>query len=199
MKSLSRCKILVHKETKVLWRQILLSKGETGRKEEQEGQKRGGGGGNTKQKGYSIVHIGNFEYISKELRLGSLKGNRFDIILRNVKLLDSNNASDDTSKRREILEAAAKAMKDRGFINYFGTQRFGKFHNTHKVGIAVLQGDFEKAIDILMAPNSEDRPDITKARKDWQDRFTYGKTKENESSTAKRVLKRYDLDIQKNL
>lgn len=81
-------------------------------------------------------------------------------------------------------------MKEKGFINYFGTQRFGKFHNTHLVGIAVLQGDFEKAVNILMEPNSEDRPDITKARKEWQDRFTYGKTKENERSTAKRVLKR---------
>ena len=56
----------------------------------------------------------------------------------------------------------------------------------------VLHGDFEKAVDILMDPNSEDRPDIDKARKEWKDRFTNGKTKENESSTAKRVLKRYE-------
>ena len=157
-----------------------------------------GGGGNTKQKGYSIVHIGNFEYVPLELRLGSLKGNRFDIILRNVKFLETDNEeisdgdSDPTTKRKEILEKAAQSMKAKGFINYFGTQRFGKFRNTHLVGIAVLQGDFEKAVGILMEPNSEDRPDIVKARKDWQDRFTYGKTKENESNTAKRVLKRYE-------
>jgi tRNA pseudouridine13 synthase len=160
------------------------------------GNQRGsaGGGGNTKQKGYSIVHIGNFEYVSRELRLGQLKGNRFDVILRNVRLLETNSAAsgDATGQRKLVLEAAAQTMKKRGFINYFGTQRFGKFHNTHLVGIAVLKGDFEKAVDILMAPNNEDRPDITKARKDWQDRFTYGKTKENESSTAKRVVKRYE-------
>lgn len=152
---------------------------------------RSGGGGNTKQKGYSIVHIGNFEYVSKEIRLGSLKGNRFDIILRNVKLLDDDD-SDTTTKRKQVLEQAAQSMKEKGFINYFGTQRFGKFNNTHLVGIAVLHGDFEKAVDILMDPNSEDRPDIDKARKEWKDRFTNGKTKENESSTAKRVLKRYE-------
>ena len=151
---------------------------------------RRGGGGNTKQKGYSVVHIGNFEYVSKELRLGSLKGNRFDIILRNVKLLDED-GSDNTAKRKQVLEQAAQSMKDKGFINYFGTQRFGKFNNTHLVGIAVLQGYFEKAVNILMEPNSEDRPYIDRARKEWKDRFTYGKTKENESSAAKRVLKRY--------
>jgi len=147
-----------------------------------------GGGGNTKQKGYSIVQVGNFQFVPRELRLGSLKGNRFDIILRNVKLLEDNDNNE--SKRKEILEKAAQAMKEKGFINYYGTQRFGKFNNTHLVGIAVLQGDFKKAIGIMMDPNSEERPDITQARKDWQNRFTYGETKENESSTAKRVLKR---------
>lgn len=167
------------------------------------------GGGNTKQKGYSVVQTGNFQYVSKELRLGQLKGNRFDIILRNIKILKEKN--DDTcidssigdegkaiisngdnneSKRKEVLERAAKSMKDNGFINYFGTQRFGKFTNTHLVGIAVLQGDLKKAIGILMEPNTEDRPDIVTARKNWQERFKYGETKENESITAKRVLKR---------
>ena len=156
--------------------------------------RRGGGGGNTQQKGYSIVKTGNFEYVSEELRLGSLKGNRFDVILRNVRLLgDENNDDDDgfARRRKAVLEKAAGSMKTGGFINYFGTQRFGKFRNTHLVGIAVLKGDFEKAIDTLMAPNDEDRKDIAQARRDWKDRFTYGKTKENESATAKRVLKRY--------
>ena len=54
---------------------------------------------------------------------------------------------DDTEKRKEVLEAAAQSMKAKGFVNYFGTQRFGKFRNTHLVGIAVLQGDFEKAVE----------------------------------------------------
>merc|ERR1740124_1479246 len=37
-----------------------------------------------------------------------------------------------------------------GFIKYFGMQRFGKFLDTHEVGIAVLKGDFQKACDIIM-------------------------------------------------
>jgi len=169
-----------------------------------------GGGGNTKQKGYSVVQTGNFQYVSKELRLGQLKGNRFDIILRNIKILKEKkddacigssiggkegkaiitNDDNNESKRKEVLQRAAKSMKDNGFINYFGTQRFGKFTNTHLVGIAVLQGKFKEAIGILMDPNTDDRPDIVTARTNWQERFKYGENKENESITAKKVLRR---------
>ena len=166
-------------------------------KQQQQQQK--GGGGNTNQKGYSVVTVGNFEFVSKELQLGMLKGNRFDIILRNVKTFKTNDdgtkstiQEDDKEKQRQILEEAAKSMKDKGFINYFGTQRFGKFNDTHLVGIAVLQGDFRKAIDIMMSIKPGERPDIAQARKDWQERFHYGESKDNEAMTAKRCLKKFN-------
>jgi tRNA pseudouridine13 synthase len=144
-----------------------------------------GGGGNTKQNGYSVVQVGNFQYVSKdkELRLGSLKGNRFDVALRNVQT----GSADDVD--RQVLQDAAESMKEKGFINYFGTQRFGKYKDTHLVGVAVLQGDYEKAVGILMEPKPDDRPDADKARKEWQDRFKDGKTPENEAACAKRVAR----------
>ena len=61
---------------------------------------------------------------------------------------------------------------------------------TFQVGIAVLKGDFEKAIDIFMSPKPDDRPDAAQGRKDWQDRFQNGETAENEAAAAKRVVKR---------
>lgn len=154
-----------------------------------------GGGGNTKEKGVSVVQVGNFQYVDKELRLGMLKGNRFDIVIRNVKALEEQDGEEESNddgqreRRRTVLEAAAQGVKAKGFINYFGTQRFGKFHDTHLVGLAVLKGDYRAAVDILMAPKPEDRPDAAKARKDWQNRFQYGEKEENERDTAKRVLK----------
>ena len=38
-------------------------------------------------------------------------------------------------------------------------QRFGKFHDTHLVGIAVLKGDFKTACDIIMRakPREQER------------------------------------------
>jgi tRNA pseudouridine13 synthase len=148
-------------------------------------QIRQSGGGNTKQGGSSIVRLGNFEYVSKELRLGMLSGNRFDIILRNVKV-----PADTVTEQRQLLEHAAQAVKDKGFINYFGTQRFGKFNDTHLVGIAVLQGHFKKAVQILMQPKLDEREDIKQARLEWKERFNHGETKENEAMAAKRVLKK---------
>jgi tRNA pseudouridine13 synthase len=92
------------------------------------GDRQAGGGGNTKQNGYAIVQVGNFEYVSKEMRLGTLRGNRFDLVLRNVQT-----GCDDETKCKEILEKAAHSTKELGFINYFGTQRFGKYQDTHLV------------------------------------------------------------------
>jgi tRNA pseudouridine13 synthase len=51
-------------------------------------------------------------------------------------------------------------------------------------------GDYRKAIDILMEPKPDDRPDVMKARQDWENRFQYGEKEDNERDTAKRVLKR---------
>ncbi|CAJ1924592.1 unnamed protein product [Cylindrotheca closterium] len=141
------------------------------------------GGGNTNQRGYSVVQVGNFEYVSEELRLGRLTGNRFDIVLRNVQRTD-----DDSVQKEQLLEAA-KSMKEKGFVNYFGTQRFGKYNDTHKVGVAVLQGDYKKAADIIMEPKPGDRKDAAEGRLDWQNRFEKGESAEAEAECAKRVIR----------
>lgn len=41
-----------------------------------------------------------------------------------------------------------------------------------------------------MSPKPDDRPDVTKARQDWEDRFQNGKNEDTERDAAKRVLKR---------
>lgn len=136
------------------------------------------GGGNTRSGGSSIIKVGNFEYVDKDIRLGELSGNRFDIVLRNV-CIDSEQFKSEgkldekahISKTREYLITSCNAMKENGFINYFGMQRFGKFHDTHEVGIAVLKGCFEKACDIILrVKDSEDEKHL-KVRKEWESRF----------------------------
>lgn len=58
------------------------------------------------------------------IKLGDLKGNRFQIVIRNVK--EENN----------MIIHAIESLKNNGFINYFGMQRFGNCIDipTHLIG-----------------------------------------------------------------
>jgi tRNA pseudouridine13 synthase len=58
-----------------------------------------------------------------------------------------------------------------------------------KTGIAVLQGDFRKAIDVFMSPKPDDRPDAARGRLDWQNRFKDGESREKEAEAAKRIIR----------
>ncbi len=133
------------------------------------------GGGNTKNKGSGILRVGSFSYVNQELRLGLLNGNRFDIVLRNVCIdgIDKTSTKDGgtIASTTQHLRECANAMKTIGFINYFGMQRFGKFHDTHLVGIAVLKGDFKSACDLIMRVKPWEQERYRVLREKWQNRF----------------------------
>ena len=74
------------------------------------------------------VKMGNFELVREGLYLGDAKGNRFEITLR---ALQAGSLSD--------VAAAAEAVRTKGFINYYGLQRFGTGGAaTHRLGAAAL-------------------------------------------------------------
>ena len=107
-----------------------------------------------------------------------LKGNRFDIVLRNIcvkecgeEMSSAVSLEERLSTISSTLKSAAKCMKESGFINYFGMQRFGKFHDTHLVGIAVLKGDFEMACDIIMRIKEHENEKCVATREKWAARF----------------------------
>ncbi len=164
-----------------------------------EHQKSAKGGGNTKNNGSGIIRVGSFSYVNRELRLGMLSGNRFDIVLRNVCI---EQRDDVKLSRQEMVEFtttklrdAAKAMKEIGFINFFGMQRFGKYHDTHLVGIAVLKGDFKEACDLIMRVKAGEQERYKKLRELWEKRFSDIDQNDEESANeaemkcAKEVLK----------
>lgn len=86
------------------------------------------------------VRVGNFKFQPESLRLGSLKGNRFRIALRSV--------TGDKSK----IELALESLRDFGFINYYGLQRFGNCHKipTYMIGKALLASDFNLAVELIL-------------------------------------------------
>lgn len=137
----------------------------------------------------SVIRVGNFKYVDKEIMLGKLKGNRFDVVLRNV------DVGKEIPEPKVHIEMVARKFQENGFINYFGMQRFGKDHDTHKVGIHVLKGDFKSAIDMIMRTKPNESPRTNIARKKWEKRFetladTDQKTREKtEKQCANEVLK----------
>lgn len=77
------------------------------------------------------VYVGNFKYAKNSLKLGMLHGNQFRIALRNV------------HGSSEEIEQAMTSLRENGFINYYGLQRFGSVAAipTHEIGKHLLQGN----------------------------------------------------------
>ncbi|CAG9825229.1 unnamed protein product [Phaedon cochleariae] len=99
------------------------------------------------------LKIGNYAFKDHPLKLGQLQGNKFRIALRNVTADDS------------ILEEAVNRLKDNGFINYYGLQRFGndKEVPTFKIGLSLLKGKWKEAIDLILKPKASDDPSSDQA------------------------------------
>jgi len=80
--------------------------------------------------------------VKEKLRLGDLKGNQFEIGLRNLT---------STSNLKKVIDEAVESMKTTGFINYFGMQRFGNFDiMTHEMGIHLLRNDIKSVIACML-------------------------------------------------
>ena len=99
------------------------------------------------------AHIGNFEYRPHPLQLGELTGNEFVITLRDCDFhypvpLESKLIIEGA---QAIVSKAIKNLRQQGFINYYGLQRFGTFPvGTEIVGLKMLQGDFQGAVDAIL-------------------------------------------------
>lgn len=97
--------------------------------------------------------IGDFEYKKYDISLGDLMGNEFVITLRDCHFEKEKGLNHE--KRLQLAhDVIAKAVKDfseKGFINYYGLQRFGSFAaSTDAVGIKLLQGDLKGAVEDLL-------------------------------------------------
>lgn len=86
------------------------------------------------------VRVGNFKFLPDTLRLGGLKGNRFRIALRSVK------------GDQEEMVKSLESLRDFGFVNYYGLQRFGNCVKipTYMIGKALLAGDFKRACELIL-------------------------------------------------
>lgn len=105
--------------------------------------------GDCGRRGRDSMAIGNVTILpdgeGQPLRLGDLLGNRFTLALKD---LEVNSHADEDNVR-----AAVESLRTRGFVNYFGLQRFGSgVSGTHETGFSFLRGDFEDVCRRILMP-----------------------------------------------
>jgi len=119
--------------------------------------------------GIPNVFIGNFEYSADRIALGDLKGNHFSVTLRDVIPIDAQGTTDTATlaKHQRLLDMTCRSIKQNGFINYFGTQRFGSACvKSHYLGRALLRRDWKLAIELILSPRPTERSDVAALRED---------------------------------
>ena len=102
--------------------------------------------------------IGDFEYLPAGLELGQLNGNEFGIVLRDCHFREKETIDVEKTVRlaRSSVKAAVDSLRERGFINYYGLQRFGSFAvGTHVIGLKLLKGELEGAANEILSFNKE--------------------------------------------
>ncbi|XP_067915387.1 pseudouridylate synthase 7 homolog isoform X1 [Heterodontus francisci] len=118
--------------------------------------------------------LGNFSYKKYPLKLGELQGNHFTVVLRNI------------TGSNEQVEQAMTSLRDIGFINYYGMQRFGTTAvPTYQVGKAILHNKWSEVMDLILKPRpGAERGYLVKCREEW------AKTKDPAAALKKLPVKR---------
>jgi len=105
------------------------------------------------------IQLGNCKFVKRGLKLGDLKGNLFNITLREL-----------SNDNPNIIENAIYSLKEVGFINYFGMQRFGTTSlPTHEIGKVILKKNWKKAVELILMEKKGENEKISKARQIWKE------------------------------
>ena len=100
----------------------------------------------------------------KEIRLGNLKGNFFDIVIRDIDF------SPEEAKKR-IQSCIQEIEREGGILNAFGSQRFGDIRPiTHLVGKEIIKGNLREALRIYVGLVFKGEPYETKIARElyWE-------------------------------
>ncbi len=88
----------------------------------------------------SLIRVGDFDFVPKQLQLGQLAGNRFFLTLRQVQAAGGDQDAAVAAATTALREWVALGAT---YVNYFGLQRFGTGSvSTSTLGQLLLQGKF---------------------------------------------------------
>ncbi|NXO26492.1 PUS7L protein, partial [Cisticola juncidis] len=110
-------------------------------------------GNKMEKKGMKIYNI---RPAYQHLRLGQLKGNHFDIVVRDLQ----HHSHDSSADLKERISEAMESVGTKGFVNYYGPQRFGQGQivQTDQIGLALLNEKMVQAVKLFFTPEDTDDP-----------------------------------------
>jgi TruD family tRNA pseudouridine synthase len=108
--------------------------------------------------------LGDLQWSARPLHLGEHAGNHFSLVVRHVDV-----------EPIQVLHKSIRSLRRRGFINYFGHQRFGVGAGGSgvcgaEVGKALVMGHYRDAARALMSDSYTASPEEAAAKKVWRER-----------------------------
>ncbi|XP_038163448.1 pseudouridylate synthase 7 homolog-like protein [Cyprinodon tularosa] len=110
------------------------------------------------------MRLSQIRSVGEPLKLGRLRGNHFDLVVRNLRphgALDGHLADADVHARlAALIKEAVENVKRRGFVNYYGPQRFGSGQSvlSDQVGLALLKEDMVSAVRLFFSHEENEEP-----------------------------------------
>ncbi|XP_018540709.1 pseudouridylate synthase PUS7L isoform X1 [Lates calcarifer] len=109
------------------------------------------------------MRLSQVRSVSEPLRLGRLQGNHFDLVVRDLRphgAGDAHPSGVGHTRLAALVKEAVENVKARGFVNYYGPQRFGSGQSiqSDRVGLALLKEDMVSAVRLFFTPEEGDDP-----------------------------------------
>ncbi|KAE9325965.1 hypothetical protein PF008_g16756 [Phytophthora fragariae] len=106
--------------------------------------------------------VGDLRFVQRKLELGDCAGNRIAMVVRSLPENEKELSEEDVRK-------AVRSWETRGFINFFGLQRFGNASTSYQVlGRSMLRKDYKLAVLLLLRPQDGEASKIRAAREHFR-------------------------------
>lgn len=96
------------------------------------------------------MQISRVRPVSEPLKLGRLQGNHFGLVIRDLKHHEKHGVTG----LQQLVKEAVENVKNRGFVNYYGPQRFGSGScvQADQVGLELLKEKMEASVKLFFTP-----------------------------------------------
>ena len=91
------------------------------------------------------------EQHAHKLRVGHLRGNRFEITVRDV-----------PQNRLSTIKTSMERLAIEGVPNRFGAQRFGNRNDSHLIGKALIKSEWETVVHYMLTDNASQANDVAR-------------------------------------